>query len=77
MPLSDEDLETAQFLIGDRAPGIYEIEGIYGEFYGAIERPKFFGKLFKTAVVDGKLERIELSHIDINTKHWRYKLHGG
>lgn len=48
MLLSDEDLETAQFLIDDSPPGIYEIEDIHGEFYSAIERPKFFGKLFKS-----------------------------
>jgi hypothetical protein len=76
MYLTEEEIETCQFLIDDRDPGEYEIKDIFGEYYAAITSPKDFGKRFKQSVENGHLKNISLGRLDLNDKHWRYILHG-
>ncbi|MFT5329999.1 MAG: hypothetical protein ACI9KA_001076 [Parasphingorhabdus sp.] len=76
MDLTDEQLESCQLLIDDKPNGEYEIKEIYGDFYESILAPKDFGKKFKHAVEQGKLDNIKLGRMDTGDKHWRYNLHG-
>lgn len=53
-----DPLEVAQSLIDDLAPGEYELEQIYGEYWDAVKSPTSFGKRFARAVRDGTLRNI-------------------
>ena len=74
MALTEQDLEDCQSLINDLPAGVYELKEIYREFYETIVAPKQFGKDFKKAVVQRRLNHIETSHIDSGDKHWRYRI---
>lgn len=74
--LTSDDLELAQNLIDDRAPGEYEVEEIYGEFWDAIPNHTGFGRSFKNAVRSGQLRRINWVGRS-SENHQRYSLHGG
>lgn len=73
--LTSDELELAQNLIDDRAPGEYEVEEIYGEFWDAIPNHTVFGRSFKRAAISGQLSRI--IWVGRSSKnHQRYLLHG-
>ncbi|OAO00386.1 hypothetical protein A8B75_18780 [Sphingomonadales bacterium EhC05] len=76
MAMTEVQLEECQILINNMPSGEYQIEDIYGEFNKENGDPRVFGKKFKKAVEDGKLENIELGRIDPGDKHWRYNLNG-
>lgn len=57
--MTEDELELAQSLIDRLAPGEYEVEQIFGEFWDTIASPTSYGRAFKKAVTTGQLQRIE------------------
>jgi len=62
--LTPEELEIAQWRIDICPSGLWKIDEIYGEYWSGQEDGKHFGKIFKSAVVDGLLKNISVHMID-------------
>ena len=60
--LSEHELKTAAEIIRLCPPGVYTLVELYGKqrWERMVSRPKTFGSYFKAAVIEGKLQGIEV-----------------
>jgi hypothetical protein len=72
-----DELELLSNLIRDKLAGEYEAMDIVKGYEDIFDNHVDYGRRLRQYVSDNKLSGIEASHIDLSSKHWIYKLHGG
>lgn len=78
MALNHDQLKLLQEFINDTMPGTYDAMDLIPEgFRQYFSVPTEHGKEFRAAVEQGTLKGLQVIGIDLGSKHWRYRLHGG